>query len=99
MDDIFNIVRNMTEEQKTQMYSEMMGRRFDGTVDYCSTNITEKELMQMHKRKQAQVEMVEYLTQCLRREYGLDDSEDALLLWEDYKEKHNILIEGLIADE
>lgn len=97
MSNIFDTNSDMTAEQRLQMYFEMTGQRFDGTVNYSS--VDDNALMQSARRERAREEMVAYLIQCLQEEYGIEDSSEALLKWEDFKERHNITIKEQVADE
>lgn len=97
MESILSFTANISEEEKMKMLRNMTGKKLDGTVDYESVNNT--ALMDCAKRERAKQEMLEYMVQCLKKEYKLDDPGELLLMWEDYKEKHNIEIKEFTSYE
>ncbi|MBQ9991538.1 MAG: hypothetical protein IJP31_11475 [Lachnospiraceae bacterium] len=90
MKSILSITANLSEEEKMKMLRNMTGKKLDGNVDYDSVN--ETALMDCAKRDRAKQEILVYMLQCMKEEYKIDDPGDLLLLWEDYKAKHNIVI-------
>ena len=97
MESILSIRSNISEEEKIEMLRNMTGQRLDGTVDYSAVSNT--ALMEAAKRERVKQEMLAYMMQCVKEEYGLTDSGEILLKWEDYKAKHNIEIKEHIAYE
>lgn len=92
MYDPFDIA--VSPEERNRILEKLTGIKWDGTVDYDSFD--NNELIQSAKRDRAQKEMVAYLTQCIQEEFN---TEDPLIMWEDYKEKHGIRIKELLADD
>ncbi|MGN1313673.1 MAG: hypothetical protein ACI4VG_01510 [Lachnospiraceae bacterium] len=97
MENILAIKANLSDEEKKKMLRNMTGKKLDGTVDYSAVN--ETALMDAAKRDRAKQEMLTYMIQCLKEEYGISDRSELLLMWEDYKEKHNIVIKEPIYYE
>ncbi|MCI6811341.1 MAG: hypothetical protein PUI41_05870 [Lachnospiraceae bacterium] len=97
MDSILSIRANISEEEKMKMLRNMTGKKLDGTVDYSSVN--ETALMDCAKRERAKQEMLIYMMQCLREDYGVQDPDELLLKWEDFKGKHNIVIKEHVSYE
>lgn len=97
MDSILSFRANISEEEKMKMLRSMTGKKLDGTVDYSAVN--ETALMDCAKRERAKQEMLVYMLQCLKEDYGVDDPDELLLKWEDYKEEHHIVIKEQISYE
>ena len=97
MESILSNRANISEEEKMNMLRSMTGQKLDGTVNYSAVSNT--ALMEVAKRERAKQEMLAYMMQCVGEEYGLTDSGEILLKWEDYKEKHSIEIKEHITYE
>lgn len=97
MESILSLTANISEEEKMKLLRNMTGKKLDGNVDYSSVN--ETALMDCAKRDRAKQEILSYMLQCLKEEYKIDDPGDLLLMWEDYKEKHGIVIKEQISYE
>ena len=88
MEKILAMKANITEEEKNRIIEEMMGYKI-GEINF---DVDDSEIIKSTKREQVRKEMVAYLTQILQEEFNLEDSLEAQLKWDEYKEKHGIVI-------
>lgn len=88
MEKILTMKANISEEEKNRIIEEMMGYKI-GEINF---DVDDSEIIKSTKREQVRKEMVAYLTQILQEEFNLEDSFEAQLKWDEYKEKHGIVI-------
>jgi hypothetical protein len=85
-------IKNMTVDERNKVYNDLLGYDYTEPINYSKvdTSSWEKE----NKREIAREQIVKYITDKIMKEYNIDKPEEALLKWEDYKEKHNITIDN-----
>lgn len=79
----------VSEEERNDIIENMLGKRFDGNIDY--GDFDECGLINASKREAAKEEILSYMIQKIKEEYLLADDGEALLKWDEYKTKHNLL--------
>lgn len=88
MEKILAMKANISDEEKNSIIEEMMGCKI-GEINF---DVDDSEMIKSTKREQVRKEMIAYLTQILQEEFNIEDSLEAQLKWEEYKEKHGIVI-------
>lgn len=88
MEKILAMKAKITDEEKNSIIEEMMGYKI-GEINF---DVDDSEIIKSTKREQVRKEMIAYLTQILQEEFNLEDSLEAQLKWDEYKEKHGIVI-------
>ncbi len=78
----------VSNEERDSIIENMLGKKFDGNVDFADFN--ESEIINATKRENAKNEIVDYIVGRIKEEYQLWDDGEALLKWDEYKQKHNL---------
>lgn len=78
----------ISEEERDRILENMLGKKFDGNVDFGEFN--ESEIINATKRENAKEEILAYVINRIKEEYRLGDDGEALLKWEEYKMRHNL---------
>lgn len=85
---IDGIMMQVSEEERNSIIENMLGKRFDGNVDF--GDFDESEIINASKREAAKEEIIAYMTRQIMEEFHLSDDGEALLKWDEYKTKHNL---------
>ena len=91
MDVLLSMKANISEEEKNAIINNMM---HSGSSEDMQKLIeeSEKALFELSREAKIKEEMYTYIENCIRKEFNLTDKEDVTLKWEEYKEKHGIVI-------
>lgn len=87
----------VSEEERDSVIESMLGRKFDGTVDF--GDFDDSEIINAAKREAAKEEILAYTIGRIKEEFQIADDGEALLKWEEYKQKHNLNIQGVESYE
>lgn len=82
------LVIRVSEEERENVIESMLGKKFDGTVDF--DDFDDSEIINAVKREAAKEEILAYTIGRIKEEFHLADDGEALLKWEEYKQKHNL---------
>lgn len=99
MELAFGRFKIATEEERNEIYKSL-GYNFDSDGVEAEEHESEAntELIKMIHRDVARKEMIAYLISEIQKEFNVEDDNEALLKWDDYKIKHGIDI-SLNLDE
>ncbi len=78
----------VSEEERENIIESMLGKKFDGTVDF--DDFDDSEIINAAKREAAREEILAYIISQIKKEFQLMDDGEALLKWEEYKCRHNL---------
>lgn len=84
MDKLLGLAISISAKEEDQIYNDLLSQD--------SIDDSDDTLMRLSKCELIKEEMINYMTSVLMAAYNLSDKVDAMLMWEDYKEKHNIVI-------
>ena len=84
MDKLLGLAISISAKEEDQIYNDLLSQD--------SIDDSDDTLMCLSKCELIKEEMINYMTSVLMAAYNLSDKVDAMLMWEDYKEKHNIVI-------
>lgn len=84
MDKLLGLAISISSKEEEQIYNDLLSQD--------SVDDSDDTLMRLSKCELIKEEMINYMTSVLMTAYSLSDKVDAMLMWEDYKEKHNIVI-------
>ncbi len=92
MEKILAMKANISEEEKNAILNNMMQCNISEDMQKLLEE-SEKALFELSREAKIKEEMYTYIENCIRKEFNLTDKEDVTLKWEEYKEKHGIVIE------